>query len=35
MTIISRGPGGKAVVQKIYFKEPFVLPEPIPATPKN
>ena len=35
MTIIARGPGGKTVVQKVYFDEPFILPKPIPATPKN
>jgi hypothetical protein len=35
ITIISRWPGGKTVVQKIYPKTPFKLPKPIPATPKN
>jgi hypothetical protein len=35
MTIISRGPGGKTVVQKAYFEEPFILPRPLPPTPKN
>lgn len=35
ITIISKGPGGKTVVQKIYPKTPWVLPKPIPATPKN
>ncbi len=35
VTIISKGPGGTVVVQKIPFTKPFKLPKPIPATPKN
>jgi hypothetical protein len=35
VTLITRKPDGKVVVQKIPFTKPFALPKPIPATPKN
>jgi hypothetical protein len=35
ITIISTGPGVGTVAQKICSEKPFMLPKPIPATPKR
>ena len=35
ITIISSGPGVETIVQKIRIDKPFMLPKPLPPTPKN
>ena len=35
VTIISRGPGGVARVWTMVSSKPFMLPKPVPATPKK
>ena len=35
ITFITRKPDGTVIRQQIPFTKPFILPKPIPATPKN